>query len=95
MSDQFYILSDQFSLKIFHCVAAPTGELLRALAVPEAYFETERNKLRGMNETTSKVTVKAEYGGDPNALKKQVYEIANVAQVPSVDSGTMILIDSI
>ena len=82
-------------MKIFHCVAAPTGELLRALAVPENYFETERNKLRGMNETTSKVTVKAEYGGDPNALKKQVYEIANVAQVPSVDSGTINLIDSI
>ena len=62
--------------------AAPTGEMLRPLAVPEAFFNAERGKLRGMNETVCNVNVKSEYCGDQEALKKRVYEIANVAQVP-------------
>ena len=61
--------------------------MLRPLAVPEAYFDTERSKLRGMNETASKITVKEEYRGDQDSIKNRVYEIANLALVPCVETG--------
>ena len=61
--------------------------MLRPLAVPETYFDGERGKLRGMNETTSKVTVKTEYRGDQDSIKRKIYEIANVTLVPCVETG--------
>ena len=61
--------------------------MLRALAVPEIFFDTERGKLRGMNETSSKLQVKSEYRGDNDALKQRVYEIANVGLVPCLEQG--------
>ena len=69
---------------LIYTTVAPTGEMLRPIAAPEAFFNSERAKLRGMNETVSKVNVKHEYCGDQESLKKRVYEIANVAQVPCV-----------
>ena len=42
-----------------------------------------------MNETSCKVNVKPEYGGDSNSLKQKVYETANVALVPSLDQGNI------
>ena len=57
------------------------------MAIPEAAFNSERGKLRGMNETISKVNVKQEYYSDQEILKKRVYEVANVSQVPCVLEG--------
>ena len=71
--------------------AAPVGEMVRALAIPETYFDTERGKLRGMNETSSKLKVKSEYSGDSDSLKQRVYEIANVGLVPCIDQGKFII----
>ena len=68
-------------------LAAPTGELLRPVAIPETAFNSERGKLRGMNETVSKINVKEEYCSDQETLKKRVYEVANVSQVPCVLEG--------
>ena len=61
--------------------------MLRPLAVPEAHFDAERSKLRGMNETVSKITVKHEYRGDQDSLKNRVYEIANLSLVPCTETG--------
>ena len=71
-------------------LAAPTGEMLRPLAAPQSFFETERGKLRGMNETIEKINVKKEYQGYQQEIKQRVYEIANVAQVPSTEAGTYV-----
>ena len=61
--------------------------MLRPLAIPETFFDTERGKLRGMNETSCKIKIKSEYGGDNDALKQKVYETANVALVPCLIQG--------
>ena len=61
--------------------------MLRPLAVPEAHFDAERNKLRGMNETVLRITIKSEYRGDQDSLKNRLYEIANLALVPCVETG--------
>ena len=74
-------------LLICKTLAAPTGEMLRPLAAPQSFFETEREKLRGMNETIEKINVKKEYQGYQQEIKQRVYEIANVAQVPSTEEG--------
>jgi len=71
-------------------IAAPIGEMLRPIAVPETYFDTERSKLRGMNETSCKIQVKPEYAGDNKSLKQRVYETANVALVPTLDQDDTI-----
>ena len=63
--------------------------MLRPIAVPETYFDTERSKLRGMNETSCKIKVKPEYAGDNKSLKQRVYETANVALVPTLDQGNL------
>ena len=77
-------------LLIRKTLAAPTGEMLRPLAAPQSFFETERGKLRGMNETIEKINVKKEYQGYQQEIKQRVYEIANVAQVPSTETGTYV-----
>ena len=77
-------------LLIRKTLAAPTGEMLRPLAAPQSFFETERGKLRGMNETIEKINVKKEYQGYQQEIKQRVYEIANVAQVPSTEAGTYV-----
>ena len=77
-------------LLICKTLAAPTGEMLRPLAAPQSFFETERGKLRGMNETIEKINVKKEYQGYQQEIKQRVYEIANVAQVPSTEEGTYV-----
>ena len=77
-------------LLIRKTLAAPTGEMLRPLAAPQSFFETERGKLRGMNETTEKINVKKEYQGYQQEMKQRVYEIANVAQVPSTEAGSYV-----
>ena len=61
--------------------------MLRPLAIPETFFDTERGKLRGMNETSCKIKIKSEYGGDNDSLKQKVYETANVALVPCLNQG--------
>ena len=80
-------------LLIRKTLAAPTGEMLRPLAAPQSFFETERGKLRGMNETTVKINVKKEYQGYQQEMKQRVYEIANVAQVPSTEAGSYVHIN--
>ena len=77
-------------LLICKTLAAPTGEMLRPLAAPQSFFETERGKLRGMNETTEKINVKKEYQGYQQEMKQRVYEIANVAQVPFTEAGSYV-----
>ena len=60
-------------------IAAPTGELLRPVALPETVFKAEQRKLRGMNETSSRFEVPS-VNTDEKSLKKKIYEVVNVTQ---------------
>lgn len=35
----------------------PIGEIIRAVQMPELLFDSERNKLKGMNEHSAKITL--------------------------------------
>ena len=59
------------------------GELLRAIQMPENIFNLELGKLRGMNETTSKVDSLPSAESDEATIRKKIYNITNVLQVPS------------
>lgn len=61
-------------------IKPPMGELMRSVTMPEAMFTEERNKLRGMTESTCKVSLKAELYEKRN-LQMKIYEIANVASI--------------
>ena len=58
-----------------------TGELVRALQMPESAFLSQRAKLRGMNETNCRAALAPAAAGVA-AVRKRVYEAANVLAVP-------------
>ena len=59
------------------------GELLRAIQMPENLFSSELAKLRGMNETSTKVEGLPSSESDEATIRKKIYNITNVLQVPS------------
>lgn len=71
-------------------IKPPMGELMRSVTIPDTMFKDERNKLRGMTESTCKVTLKAELC-DKRILQMKIYEIANVASIPFADADDLLL----
>lgn len=58
------------------------GELIRSVTMPEAMFMEERNKLRGMTESSCKINVRVEFQ-EKRQLQMKIHKIANVASIPS------------
>ncbi|KAL7036751.1 hypothetical protein ACKWTF_008930 [Chironomus riparius] len=71
-------------------IKAPMGELMRSVTLPDTLFKDERNKLRGMTESTCKVTLRTELCEKRN-LQMKIYEIANVASIPFADADDLLL----
>uniref|UniRef100_A0A0C9RZA1 AP-3 complex subunit beta n=1 Tax=Fopius arisanus TaxID=64838 RepID=A0A0C9RZA1_9HYME len=63
---------------------APIGEMIRAVQLPESMFVTEKEKLKGMNEHTSKI----KFSGTKKDLLQKVYEAANLSMI-SNENDTM------
>lgn len=69
----------------------PMGELMRSVTLPEAMFKEQRNKLRGMTESTCKVqNLKAELN-DKSSLRSKIFEVANVAAISHNDDENILL----
>lgn len=66
------------------------GELIRSITLPEVMFKEERNKLRGMSESSCKVSLRSEFW-DRRRLQTKIYEIANVASITHGDSTDLLL----
>jgi AP-3 complex subunit beta len=58
------------------------GELIRSVTMPEAMFMEERNKLRGMTESSCKTTIRMEFQ-ERRQLQMKIHQIANVASIVS------------
>lgn len=66
------------------------GELVRSVTLPEAMFKEERNKLRGMTESSCKTSLRSEFC-DKRQLQLKIFEIANVAAISHGDSANLLL----
>ncbi|PNF40562.1 AP-3 complex subunit beta-1 [Cryptotermes secundus] len=66
-------------------IKAPVGELIRAVTMPEPLFISEQSKLRGMNEHSAVVNLLPSCN-DQKTVCQRVFEVSNVAAIPSVDS---------
>jgi AP-3 complex subunit beta len=64
------------------------GELIRAIQMPETLFNAEIAKLRGMNETSTTVTLPSA-NANADTIRKKIYECSNVLQVPSSDDAVL------
>ena len=64
------------------------GELVRAVSMPESVFDQEKNKLKGMNEVDANFKLPSAFSDDAG-IRKKIYEIANLIQVPTLESGLM------
>lgn len=71
-------------------IKPPMGELMRSVTLPEAKFKEERNKLRGMTESTCNVQLKTELS-NLSSLKAKIFEIANVAAINHGDGENFLL----
>jgi AP-3 complex subunit beta len=72
-------------------IKAPMGELIRSVWLPEAMFKEQRNKLRGMTESTCKVQkLKAELFEKKN-LQVKLFEVANVGAISHGDDENILL----
>ena len=58
------------------------GELIRGVSMPETLFDQEKAKLKGMNEVDATFELPSALS-DVVGIKKKIYEVANVVQVPS------------
>ncbi|KAK0178208.1 hypothetical protein PV328_002181 [Microctonus aethiopoides] len=56
---------------------APVGEIIRAVQLPENMFITEKEKLKGMNEHSTKII----FTGDKKELSQKIIEAANLAMI--------------
>lgn len=65
------------------------GELIRSVTLNEGLFKEERNKLRGMSESSCKVSLRHDLQ-DKRQLQKRIYEIANVAAIPRGESNELL-----
>eukprot|EP00095_Tigriopus_kingsejongensis_P009742 maker-scaffold1553_size35894-snap-gene-0.10 protein:Tk09742 transcript:maker-scaffold1553_size35894-snap-gene-0.10-mRNA-1 annotation:"ap-3 complex subunit beta-2" len=64
------------------------GELIRPVAMPENLFNTEQNKLKGMNEVLVSLSLPSA-NANKDTVKRKVFEMANVAQVPSSEDDIL------
>ncbi|XP_066993288.2 AP-3 complex subunit beta-1 isoform X2 [Anabrus simplex] len=67
---------------------APTGELVRAVTMPESLFIVEQGKLKGMTEHNATVPLPTGFN-DQKIICQRVYEAANVAAIPSTDPNIL------
>ncbi|XP_073960458.1 AP-3 complex subunit beta-2-like [Choristoneura fumiferana] len=74
---EFSVLSSVGEVSV--SITPPVGELMRAVVMPEARWDAEQKKLRGMTECDKKA-VRLE---NEQAICKRVFETANVAAVTS------------
>lgn len=72
-------------------IKAPMGELMRSVALSEAMFKEQRNKLRGMTESTSKVQKLKSELIENKHLQAKIFEIANVAAINHTDGENIFL----
>ncbi|XP_071449577.1 AP-3 complex subunit beta-1 [Hetaerina americana] len=63
----------------------PIGELIRAVTMNEQLFLTELQKLKGMNEHSAN-NLSSPAAFDSKYFSQKVFEAANVAAIPSLDS---------
>lgn len=82
---EFEITSSAGRAKI--SLKTPIGELVRSVLISENYFREERNKLRGMNENQCKIPKSGSL--TMNELKQKIFEVINVACVPSLDTEVL------
>lgn len=62
-------------------IRAPIGEVIRSVLLPEAMFLSEKEKLKGMNESSTTVN----FSGNRKTLSQKIFEVANLAVVSSED----------
>ena len=62
-------------------IKAPIGEILRSVLLPETVFISEKDKLKGMNEHSTKVN----FSGNRKTLSQKIFEAANLAVISSED----------
>ncbi|XP_032671676.1 AP-3 complex subunit beta-2 isoform X2 [Odontomachus brunneus] len=75
----FVINEEKYSCPV--SIKAPIGEIIRSVMLPEGMFNTEKGKLKGMNEHIAKIP----YSGNKNALPQKIFEAANVARITDED----------
>lgn len=80
----FEIVSDAGTSKV--TTSATVGAFLRAVTMSSEYFKIERTKLRGMTEHTGNIPINIDAG----ALKKRIFEIANVGTVASAETNVLL-----
>lgn len=73
-------------------IKPPIGELIRSISLPEAMFKEERNKLRGMTESTCKVQQLKSELTTLRDLQSKIFEIANVAAISHNDGENVLLL---
>lgn len=61
---------------------APVGELMRAVQIAESLFKTERNKLRGMTEHSTRIPLQA-----VEEVTQTILKLANVAPIASSEAS--------
>ncbi|XP_049791279.1 AP-3 complex subunit beta-2 [Schistocerca nitens] len=66
----------------------PVGELIRAVSMPEQLFIVEHGKLKGMTEHSTVFPLPPTVN-DPKVITQRIYEVANVASVPSTEPGIL------
>ncbi|KAL9698815.1 hypothetical protein quinque_002256 [Culex quinquefasciatus] len=66
---------------------SPVGELIRSVIMSEAFFIAERAKLRGMTEHSCNLTLAADLSPQNRSLHQRIFEVANVANIPSTDEN--------
>lgn len=62
-------------------IKAPMGELMRSVTLSETMFKEQRNKLRGMTESTCKVLKLKSELIERKCLQAKIFEVANVAAI--------------
>ncbi|XP_015608069.1 AP-3 complex subunit beta-1 isoform X2 [Cephus cinctus] len=62
-------------------IKVPIGEIIRSVMLPESMFLSEKEKLKGMNEHSTKLTCL----GNRKQLSQKVFEAANLAVISSQD----------
>lgn len=77
---EFTVKEDALSRNV--CIKAPVGEIIRSVLLPDTAFESKKEKLKGMNEHTTKIN----YKENKNILTRKILEAANLAVVSSSDN---------
>jgi AP-3 complex subunit beta len=80
-SANFEIRSNAGNSKV--SIKPSIGELLRSIIISENMFKEERNKLRGMSESSCKILIRSELQ-EKSQLQKKIFEIANVAKIAAI-----------